>query len=183
MRSLISNDCELQARMMSILPLRLHPAFKQLNMNVDIDDICTEEISFSCITYHELLSIMHWFVSKFKYDCNAMQFYCQCPNYRNHRWCAISQLTEIIIGCSNSEMFSISHLNQLFIALLWSLKIPARFVHTLRPIHYNPSKNLIYDRTYDETVDEFMQFQPCVCQKIDHFSNSNTKRTVDHENV
>ena len=156
-RTLLSTDPELQCRMMSILPLKQHPSPDSFN------GIFTE-ISFS-----KLRALMTWFLSAFGYSPKAPQFEIRCQRAMDRITCGLFQLTEFIedVGSkSNDKQCSISHRNLLFIALLWSFKIPARCVHVLRPISHLVTHNKIFDANYTEIMDRHFKPIPCVCEQI-----------------
>ena len=159
--------------MMSILPLKQHPSPDSFN------GIFTE-ISFS-----KLRALMTWFLSAFGYSPKAPQFEIRCQRAMDRITCGLFQLTEFIedVGSkSNDKQCSISHRNLLFIALLWSFKIPARCVHVLRPISHLVTHNKIFDANYTEIMDRHFKPIPCVCEQLEHVG-SPTPGIVDANNI
>eukprot|EP01083_Nonionella_stella_P046628 124830_1 len=185
-RTLLCTDCELQARMMSILPLKLHPN------NDTCNGIYTE------ITLLKLRQILQWFLNTFQYDVRTKQFELKCPTAKDRIPCGLTQLMEYIIEIGENKTHkkkcSVSHLNLLFLTLLWSFNIPARMVYVLRPITHILKKNKIYDPEHDYTqvIEQYFPHTPCVCQQIDtgmrtvdediemHKTSSTPKRCVDY---
>ena len=157
-RSLLCSDCELQARMMSIIPLKLHPENKKFN------GIYTE------ITFKKLRELMTWFINQFGFDANAKQFELKCQKPKDRIPCGVFQLIEYIqdVGDKKNELkSSISHLNLLFLTLLWCFNIPARYVHVLRPISHILDKNKIFDDDYNQIMNQWFMQKPCICQQLD----------------
>ena len=143
-RTLLCTDMELRAKMMSILPILLHPN--------EYDN------GYANINLNYLTKIISWFNTYFRYKAN-IEFLSR--NFNGNKTLLNDSLKELhSIIDSRFKVCGLTHMNILFFTLLCSFKIPTKYAYVLKPINHNPSKNQIFDKIFDINELKNMSISP-----------------------
>ncbi|ETO16109.1 hypothetical protein RFI_21247, partial [Reticulomyxa filosa] len=146
--TMLSMDLELQGRMLSLLPLEHHISVPPKPRHIHD------------VTMHQLHVMAQWFVNAFRRNTAYSHMAIHCPKARGifqRLQCGIRQLYQ----CVEQRCANPSELVCLFIALCWSMRMPARRVFKLFPITHSLTANGIVDNDYSSLGSIL---PPCKCQ-------------------